>query len=517
MSSKRPLRLGAIDMGTNSFHLVVAEVKEEGGFNVIEKQREQVALSEGQGESATLSKDALARALQTMAQFRKACDVLSVDEIRCVATSAVREAPNGVTLCKSVKSETGIHVRVISGAEEARLVYLGARPHIDFSTGPAFLVDLGGGSTELIDAGPTEARWMSSLPVGHLRAYEQFDHTLPQKPASVHAIRQWVREHLVDHFGEHKLLPNTQIVGTSGTIRCLGRIATLARGGAVDEADHGLVLNRDDLEKFLRQSQKWSPKRLQKLAGLDARRLHTLPGGAAITLEILDFVGADSITTSAYSLRDGIVWDWIARRQPELDRTRLEPDPRRRSVMQVMSRYNIDERHANHVRNLALTLFDATQPIHKLGRKDRKILEFSALLHDVGHHISGDDHHKHGQYLIRNTRMSGFTAREVEIMAFVARFHRGKPPKARAIESLEAGDRYRATTTCALVAMADAMDRGHDQNVRSLQAHIDERGIHISAQASNAPHLEQWSSLRRARLMTRLLKTPVHVDVTKEV
>lgn len=513
MSETRPLRIGAIDVGTNSVHLVVADITADSGIQVVEKQRRQVALGEGGLGGRELSPQAMDRALEALREFRAICDAFEVEDVHCAATSAVREAVNGVAFCKRVKAEVNIHVRIISGMDEARLIYLGARPHVDFSAGRALLIDLGGGSTELILCDPETALVRASLPVGHLRAAELFRREDPITKDEVRALREWTQEALRPMRARLHPEDIASLVGTSGTIRCLARMATLARGERPTEHDHGLVLQRSELDKLIKRFQKMPRARLAKLPGMDERRLHTLPAGAVIVSEILAFAEADELVTSDYSLRDGLLWDWIGRNQPELERSRREADPRRRSVLSVMDRYAVDEAHAQHVRAMALHLFDHTAELHRLRVDARRLLEFGAMLHDVGHHISGEDHHRHGQYLIRHTRMSGFTAAEVELLALIARYHRAKPIKDRDLARLDPLWAERAPVLAALVAVADGLDRGHDHNVYDLEVSVKPGGVELRALTRGPPHLERWAVLRRSEALADALGVEIEVEV----
>jgi exopolyphosphatase / guanosine-5'-triphosphate,3'-diphosphate pyrophosphatase len=513
MTPGSTLRIGAIDVGTNSVHLVVADIDPDGRIQVVEKQRRQVALGEGGLDGRRLSPAAMRRALRALGAFREACDSLDVQDIHCAATSAVREAENGVDFCKQVKAEIGIHVRIITGLDEARLIYLGARPHLDFSRGRVLLVDLGGGSTEFVlcDAETTQVR--ASLPLGHLRATALFRRQDPATAAEIDAVRRWTRDALAPlatrvHPGDVGL-----VVGTSGTMRCLARMATRARGEVPTDTGDGLLLSRDEVEHQLVQFQDLPARKLARLPGMDDKRRDTLPAGAAIVAEVLRFFAQDQLVTSAYSLRDGLLVDWVLRNRPELERSRTEADPRRRSVLRVMERYGIDERHARQVAHLALEMFDATRPAHRLRRSDRQLLEHAALLHDVGHHISGEDHHKHGAYLLRHTRMSGFTAPEVDALALVARYHRGKHPKKRDLERLDRHGRRRLLVLAGLVAVADALDRGRDGNVEHLDVSLEEDVLRLSATTRGPAHLERWAVVQRQSQLERALDVSVEVDI----
>lgn len=505
------MRVGAIDIGTNSVHLVIADVSPDGEISVVEKQRHQVELGEG-GLVDGLTDAAIERGLGALRSFKTACDSFEVEAVHCAATSAVREAENGVNFCRKVKMETGIHVRVISGLDEARLIYLGARQHLDFSRGRVLLVDLGGGSTEFIVCDAETAYVRASLPIGHLRASAIYSGDRVTK-AGIEQIRAWAREHIEPLRARIHPTDIARMVGTSGTFRTLARMATLARGELPTETDDGLILNREELEKLIARLPRLSQSKLCALPGMDSKRKHTLPAGAVVISEIFRFAEVDHFVTSAYALRDGLIVDWVQRHRPELERSRVEADPRRRSVLSVMERYSVDEDHARSTAATALLLFDATAELHRLRIDDRRLLEFTAMLHDVGHHIAGEDHHKHGAYLIRHTRMSGFTAPELDVMAMIVRYHRGKIPKKSDLARFGDEAAHRIRVLAGMVAIADGFDRGHDHNTREVRAELDGQHLALKAVTSGPAHLERWAVLQRKRALERALEISVSVEV----
>jgi exopolyphosphatase/guanosine-5'-triphosphate,3'-diphosphate pyrophosphatase len=506
-------RIGAIDVGTNSVHLVIADVSADGEITVVEKQRSQIALGEGGLDGSRLTPAAMQRCLAALQEFKHACDSFEVTDIHCAATSAVREAQNGVEFCRRIKAEIGIHVRIITGLDEARLIYLGARPHLDFSHGRILLVDLGGGSTEFVVCDSDTCHVRASLPLGHLRATALHRRTDPMSQAEVEAIQAWTRDALTDLAARVHPDDVPRIVGTSGTMRCLARMATLARGGVPTEHDDGLILTAAELDELLVKFVKTPEAKLGRLPGMDDKRRATLPAGAVVVAEVLRLFGKDSLQTSAYSLRDGLVVDWIQRHQPELQRARTEADPRRRSVMAVMERYGVDEPHARQVARFALTLFDATAGLHRLRVDDRRMLEFASLLHDVGHHIAGEDHHRHGEYLIRHTRMSGFSAPEIDTLALLVRHHRGKKPKRADIARLTPKRQRTAIILAGLLAVADGFDRGHDRNVQQLTANLDGDVLHVHAVTREPAHLERWAVIQRAAALRSALGLDLQVEI----
>lgn len=505
------MRVGAIDIGTNSIHLLVADVDAEGRISLVEAGRDQAELGSGGLDAERLAEDAFARGVRALDRFHEACQSLGVEDVHCAATSAVREASNGAAFCEAVKQRTGIHVRVISGSEEARLIYLGARRDLDFSRGRVLLFDVGGGSTEFILCDAEAALVTHSARLGHIRLADAFHRGELMSGGDRTRLVAEVRARLAplltrvhgDDFGN--------LVGTSGTVRALARIATLARGEALPGHEHGLMLHREELDGLVDRLTRGTRAQIAQIPGMDARRERTLPSGALLVREIMDQLGKRSLVTSARSLRDGLIVDWILRHRPELALAGRVPDPRRRSVEAMMDRYGVDRPHAELVTRFALELFDVTAPAHRLRVDDRRLLEFAALLHDVGHHIAGRDHHRHGQYLIRHTHMPGFTAPEIALIGNLVRFHRGGRPKTTHEEyaALSRFDRRRVRWLAGLLRVADALDRGHQQNVARMEARLTEQGLVVDAWTREAPDLERWSAVQRSALLAEVLEREV--------
>ncbi len=511
------MRVAAIDVGTNSIHLLVADVSAEGQISVVEKAREQVMLGRGGIGQRTIAQDAFDRGVEALAAFKIAADGLGCEDIHAAATSAVREASNGQAFCEAVKRRTGIHVRQISGADEARLIWLGARAEVDVSDGPVLLFDVGGGSTEFILATAAGPRMTVSLPLGHIRLSEKHGVGGAFDTAARKATKKAVRKALTALTSRLGDQPIARVVGTSGTVRCLARIATLARGEALPPHGSGLVLRRRDVEAFLGTVEGASRDAIAALPGMDGRRVDTLPAGAVIVREVLKATGAAQLTTLDRSLRDGLVIDWIERHRPEIDLQRTVLDPRARSTILAMRRFAPNERHARHVAELTTTLFDRLAPLHGLPSSDRDLAWSAAMLHDIGHHIAGRGHHRHGMYLLQHIRMPGFTAPETAVLAQVVRYHSRSRPKASHddFQALPPEDQRRVTRLAGLLRIADALDRSHDQPVTALDVSWDDQAIRVDATMREGGELEHWAVAQRHDVLAKALHRDIHLRILR--
>lgn len=512
------MRIGTIDVGTNSVHLLIADIAPDGRVTVVEKQRVQVELGAGEFDGDTrrlIAPDAWRRGLETLRTYKVACDAHGCEDIHVAATSAVREAQNGIAFCDAVRDDCGLHVRVISGHDEGRLVWLGARSEIDFSRGRALLFDLGGGSTEFVLCDAEQALVIESLPIGHIRLAERYLHADPIQESDRRALKQYVQKMLQPLQARVRPGDFTTLIGISGTIRTLARIAAERRGELVDHG-HGLVLRRADLDEIYRvvcarPSSQWA------LPSLDDRRRRTLPIGVIIVREFLKVLQKDQVLTSERSLRDGLVYDWILRHRPEIVLSQSVADPRRRSALALIGRCQADTAHGDQVTKLALAIFDATQPLHQGHVDERRALEFASLLHDIGHFIDGKEHHRHGQYLIRHARMPGFTAPEVNLLGNIVRYHRGGRPKVRDrdFQALPLDDRDRVRRLSAILRLADAFDRAHDQNVVTFDATLEGRMLTLDARVRGEGELEHWAAVQRADSLAEALEVEILIRVER--
>ena len=368
------MRVAAIDVGTNSVHMLVADVHPDGTLQVVEKAREQVELGRGGMSTNALAPDAMERGLAAMQSFATTLRSLGVEAVTAAATSAVREAKNGTEWTHRVRDTTGIHIRVISGQEEARLIYLGARNDLDFSKGYALLLDLGGGSAEVILADGSRPLCKKSLPLGHIRLTERFGSEDPPTDDTWRALRDHLRAELLPLRTDIPPGRFGTFTGTSGAVRTLARMAALARGEPTPTHDHGLVLTRAELKRLIGEFRRLKKARYSDLPGMDPRRRDTLPYAAAMVYETMRVFDAEKIVASERSLRDGLLVDWIQTHQPELDLAKTVAWPRLRAVLRLMDKYEVDRPHAERVRDLALALFDQLEPLHQLGGEQRRML-----------------------------------------------------------------------------------------------------------------------------------------------
>ena len=508
------MRLAAIDIGTNSIHMIVVSVRPDLSFEIIDREKDMVRLGAGGLDGRGLTPTAMAAALQTLAKFRRLADSHKVDEIVAAATSATREADNGGDFIAEADRLTGIHIRVISGTEEARLIHLAAGYGVDIGGSTAVVIDIGGGSVEVTLGTATHLVLGRSFKTGVIRLTERF---VKSDPLSGRDERRLVK-HLNREMGEYldQLASRgfDRVIGTSGTILSLGALASADGGAPIEE-----LRNRRVGAKALRKLR----KRLTGLAleerlavpGLDPRRADLSVAGSVLVDTILRRLGADEITLCDLALREGLVLDYIHRNTARIRKVDRYPDVRRRSVVELAERCRYWPEHAQQVAKLALAIFDQTRSVHGLGDRERDWLEYGALLHDIGVHISYERHHRHSYYLIKNGDLRGFDPEEIEVIALLARYHRQATPK-KSHEGYGdlAGPRRKAVKAlAAMLRLAEGLDRSHSQALAGIDLYPRGNDYLARLRTAGDAELELWAAHRHVAPLEAVLGRPVRFEV----
>lgn len=512
--------LAAIDVGTNSFHLVVVKLLGDRKFSVITKEKVVVRLGQSPSQIKVLSEDAMVRGVEAMRLFALVA-ARTGSPIRAVATSAVREASNRDEFIMRVREETGIEIEVVSGFEEARLIYLGVLQALPIFNKKIALFDIGGGSTEFLVGEQGKIRYANSFKIGAIRMTQRFFPDEQVTAEQVERCRLYLRGEIYHAVEEIRRSAPLALIGTSGTAQTLAAMALAARGETV-ESLNGVTVTREEIRAVVERilAARTYVERAA-IPGVDPRRADILAAGAVTLETILVESGSETLTISTYALREGIVLDTIQKLEGEHDGGAHLHDLRYETVMKIGRMYNFDEPHGRHVADLSLSIYDALQPLHNLGESSRELLEAAALLHDIGYYISHSSHHKHSQYLIQNSEMLGFTEQEIAVIANVARYHRKSHPKGRhfTFAALRPADQQQVRYLAAILRIADGLDRTHKGNVEKVETTFDERTISFRAlcRPSCIPTFEIWSVNRKKELMEDIFQREVRVASLEEV
>lgn len=510
-------KLGVLDIGTNSIHLVLAEIGADFSYKVLDRFKDITRLGDGSFKTHRLAEPAMARALEVIRTLTTLARNKGYDKIEAVATSAVREATNGGEFIEEVTRQTGYTVRVISGQEEARLIYLGVRHSMDLGAGPTLVVDIGGGSVELI-VGKRQAMVRSqSLKLGAIRLKDLYLKTDPPKKGMLREMHHAIDAQLASALQRFKTKQFVQIVGSSGMIANLTDVIYQRRTG---KPVPQLNLARISLKEIRATEQLMMTsgfKARLAIPGLDPKRVDTLLPATAVIRSLMERTGHDELTISDKAIREGIIYDFIERNREGLRAEQEIPNVRRRNVIALARRCHYPEAHSQHVAKLALQLFDQTKALHGLRDREREWLEYAALLHDIGYVINPRQHHKHAYYLIKHSDLAGLAAEEIEMVAQIARYHRRALPdnSHAAFKQLNREERRAIVLLGGLLRMADALDRTHFLVVQRVSVKAG-KGLTIRLHTNGDAEMETWAARSRADLFEQAFNRSVEFSVVGE-
>jgi exopolyphosphatase / guanosine-5'-triphosphate,3'-diphosphate pyrophosphatase len=496
-------RLAAIDIGTNSIKLLVAAVEKDGTLEVVSREKSLVRLGSETLATGRLSADAIEAGASTVEQFLRSIRASGADLARAAATCAVREAANAQEFVDAVHRRTGVTVDVISGDEEARLIHLAARSEFPSRLDPLFLVDIGGGSTELVVSDGQHVRLSESLPLGVVRLADRFARGDPLSDKDRKSMKKEIRAVAKRSVDAVRRTGFKTCVGSSGTIQSLSLVHESAVLGREVLPSGHRTLTRGGLKKVNRILRRTTAREKLRVAGLDPRRRDiALPGGILLSW-ILKHAGAEAIVVGDRGLREGILLDYVAGPAIPAGGNR---DVRARSVDRLLRRGNAEVPHAAHVARLALEIFDRTHALHQLTAKEREWLQYGALLHDIGCSVGYSKHQRHSYYLITHGDLTGFSAEEVEVLGSLARYHKGGRPKERHDNWQRLNPYLRAAVEklAGILRIADGLDRSHRQLVTSVTCRVRSGKVEIEAVALGDCEAELASARRKADLFEKV-------------
>ena len=508
MSSSRAV----IDLGSNSFRLVVFTTGEGGWWRRTDELSDMVRIGGDLTSEGCLSEPRMAHALETLRVFAAFCATsgIALEAVEAVATSAIRDAPNGGAFVERAQAETGLPIRVLSGEEEALYSYVAAVNSTSMADG--VVLDLGGGSLELVQVRARGADAIASWPLGAVRATERW---LPSDgPVAAKAIAKlhartlraledapWVTAAGADH---------ARLVGLGGSVRNLAAAAVRMADLPLDSVQ-GFVLTRDALDALVDELAGRSPEERERVPGIKRGRGEVILAATVVLRAVLEASGADGIEVTESGLREGIFLSGLlAPADPP-----LVDDVRATSVRNLARQHGVDLVHAEHIAGLAHQLLEALPGAGLPEPGEPELVEAAALLHDVGMAVDYDDHHKHSSYLILGSGLPGFTPREVALIALMARYHRKGTPSLGALAPLcDEGDEQLVLRGAALLRIAEQLERNRDQVVRA--ARLTRPGgkdgeVELELDAVGDDTVARWGAERQGELFERAFGAPLRV------
>ena len=503
--------LAAIDVGTHSVHMVIARLMPGGSPKILAREHKPVRLGAGGGESMQqLESAAIDRTVATLAEFRHIADAHRA-KVVAVATSAVREADNASDFLYKANNEARVSVEVISSMEEARLIHLGALSAVPIANRRHLVIDIGGGSTEMITADDTEPTLIRSIKLGHIRLTDRFFPGGVVEPSAVDACNRYIKSVVAPVATQVRQIGFEVAAGCSGTIAAVAMINAGLHGRQLLTPANAVMTRTDIDEVTADLVSRRHPEDRSKVPGLNPKRRDVIVAGAVLLRQLVKQLGVQELTVSSGALREGLLTDRFSQHSEDSNgRLRHLSDLRHSSVLALARSHQEDLAHAEHVTKLALDLFDATMPAHRLNRSDRMTLEAAGLLHNIGRFVAHSGHHKHSYYLIRHSeRLAGFTDNELELIALVARYHRKRKP----VEShtkwaaLNKPDQHRVRVLAGLLRVGIALDRTYRRAVNRVRATVDEDAMRVNVEPAGgiSTHIEMFTARSNCDLLAEAL------------
>jgi exopolyphosphatase/guanosine-5'-triphosphate,3'-diphosphate pyrophosphatase len=506
------MRLAAIDIGTNSVHMIVVRVRPDLSFEVIDREKEMVRLGAGGLDGKKLTHEAMSSALQALSKFERLAKSHQVDEILAAATSATREAENGGEFLAAINRTTGIRPRIITGTEEARLIHMAAVYGVD-TPKTSVVIDIGGGSVEITRGVGPDVQYARSFKIGVIRLTERYVSTDPLSRRDERKLVKHIGAQADTYLKRVVQAGYDRVIGTSGTILSIGTVATALERGAVPTEIRNLRVPAKSIRRLRKAVTELDLEQRLQLPGLDPRRADLTVAGAVLLDTLLRRLNADEITLCDLALREGLVLDYIHRHRRDIARVDRYPDVRRRSTFELAERCNWEAEHSKKVTQLALSLFDQTLSIHGLGEREREWLEYAALLHDIGNHISYEKHHRHSYYLIKNGDLRGFEPDEIEVIALVARYHRRALPARSHMGYADLPKKLQKSVSAlaSFLRIAETLDRSRNGIVRRVDVRERAGTLRLNVFAVADCELEVWAANKQLAALEKTLKRPVKI------
>ncbi len=508
------LRIAAIDLGTNSFHMIIVEESRGKGIVEIDRVKNMICIGRGSISTKMLDEGAMQSGIAALKNFLvlAAHHGVAPENIIAFATSAIREAKNQVDFLQMIRDETGLNVRVISGREEAEFIYYGVRNAVKIAKTYDLLFDIGGGSVEFIIANNKGVQLLESRKIGVARMCERFVFTDPIARHDIKMLEQFFSAEMVTAVAKASRLKVTRAIASSGTAQNIARMICSMNGSVNKTSLNNSLFTRKEFQALYTALIPLNSAERRKFTGLDANRVDLIVPGMILVDMIFRIFNLNEIVVSDYALREGMVLHYLKDRfntssEQEHD---FEIDIRKESVYDLGCRCDWNRKHSEHVATLSLQLFDSLASLHHLEAPYRELLECASLLHNIGSFISISSHHKHSQYIILNGELRGFSPSEIEIIAHVARYHRKSPPseKHTSYSLLKPPQKRAVDVLSGIIRLANGLERGHRQNIQKVYATVKGSVITLHLKPLFEPDIEIWSAkLLKSWMETVLQKT----------
>jgi exopolyphosphatase/guanosine-5'-triphosphate,3'-diphosphate pyrophosphatase len=511
LSPEMTTRLGAIDIGSNSVRLMVVEVLRGGAYRILDEEREPTRLGRSVSSLGHLDDDSIDRTVQALRTFKQIAAGYQVSTLRTIATCAVREARNGPEFCRRVREEVGLEVEVIPGDREARLAFASVQHAFDLSGKNVIVADIGGGSTEIIFATGGLIESIFSTPLGAVRLTEQFGLGEQAAPADLERLGDEVASCLKKRTTRPLFAPHF-MVGSGGTFTTLAELMMAAKK-QVDIPVAGYKVSQAEVHHLLDRLAKMPLRARRSMAGMTPDRADIILAGLTIIDALLTRFRVNTLVIHTRGVRDGLVREMIDDLLGGAATADTDPTHRDEAIERLAAACSGELEHGRQVARLAGRIYEQLAEPLALMPGDRTLLEIAARLQDVGYVINYDQHHKHSYHLIRNSRLPGIRAHDLELVANVARYHRGAHPKRKHdnLARISAEDQQRVQRMAAILRLAGGLDRSRSQLVRDVIARTADEGVILEVVADEEPQVDVWGAERRTELFEKVFGLPVAI------
>ncbi|MGB7512266.1 MAG: Ppx/GppA phosphatase family protein [Pelodictyon phaeoclathratiforme] len=494
------LRVAAIDLGTNSFHMIIVEESPQKGIVEIDRVKDMICIGRGSISTKMLDEEAMQSGIAALKNFLVLASHHGVasENVIAFATSAIREAKNSGDFIRRVKEETGLKIKIISGKEEAEFIYYGVRNAVKIGNSSDLLFDIGGGSVEFVLVNQKGLQLLESRKIGVARMCERFVASEPIASHDIKMLEQYFTAEMVTAVEKASQLKVTRAIASSGTAQNIARMIQSMKGSQSETSLNNSTFTRTEFQALYQAILPLGTAERKKITGLDEKRVDLIVPGLILVDMIFRLFNLTEIVISDSALREGMVLHYLKHRlQPGAKRSSDdELDIRRESVYELAFRCGWTRNHAEHVARLSLQLFDKLALLHHLDESYRELLEYASLLHNIGAFIAISSHHKHSQYIILNGELRGFSPLETEIIAHVARYHRKSPPTERhaAYSMLPSASKRAVDLLSGILRLANGLERGHRQNVQKINVEVTANTIILHLKTRFEPDIEIWAA-----------------------
>lgn len=497
-------RIGIIDLGSNTARLIVMSYQPDCSFRLVDEVSETVRLAEGVGEDRLLQPVPMCRAIETLKMYHTFCRATNVNYVVAVGTSAVRESANQQEFLQALHRETGLNLRILSREEEAYYGYLGVVNSVTINNG--FVIDIGGGSTEVTEIYQRTFSRSSSKQVGSVRLTERCVFSDPVSKQDVRAIQQ-MNDDVFSDLDWFRATPGATLVGIGGTIRNLARIDQKRHRYPLGRV-HGYVLTSKALDAIIGLLRRSNREEREAIPGINRERADIIFAGTMILRHLMQQGGFDEMVVGGSGLREGLFYEHFLKLQD----TPVLANVREFSTQNLALLCDYESHHVSRVRDLSLSLFDQLRFLHNYGAWEREMLSYGATLHDIGVQVGYYDHHKHSSYLVVNAALNGFTHREVAIIALLTRYHRKGSVDTRDYHAiLHEGDTERVARLSAMLRIAEYLERSKSQVVQHLRVEQTQQGIRVTAETTGDATVEIWDANRRSGLFQQAFGQDIEI------